>query len=496
MSTLALVVATALVVTGTVAAAGTAVERARAVAAVAAGAVLLVVADSGSLAAGATVRSMAVAGVPPAAALLGVVVIGLRPATVTALVGAVVAGPLRQVLDDPFHDPTCLAGCDPNPLALLPDPAAADVAHAVGGLVLLAGLVLPARSRAPRAVLLAVVAALLAVDAFLAPATPGINGGRAMTAMVCLAVAVLVTDLARATTTRARLTAAVAALASTQDPEPVLAEALGVREVSLGFPVGDALVDRDGHPIGPAPHEWTAVEVSGPDGLIAHLRADLRGVPPTALARALRGPTRLALENNRLAAEAAVATEQVRASARRLVELAEQGRRRLERDLHDGAQRHVLTLGLAVQADEELPPELRATAATRVRHVLDQLRDVAHGIRPPQLDTGGLARGLAVLADHSPVPLAVGAVPDGLDGPAAQAAYRLVEDVLRTARGPVTVVIGADDTGCSAIVVEATEGGALADGSADRFRALGGTVHSAREGAGWRHQATLALTLR
>jgi signal transduction histidine kinase len=249
-------------------------------------------------------------------------------------------------------------------------------------------------------------------------------------------------------------------------------------------------VDREGIPLGPTPAGWTVVEVHGPDRVIAELRADLAGVAPAALEPVLRGPARLALENNRLAAEATVRAEQIRASAARLVDLAEQGRRRLERDLHDGAQRHVLTLGLAVRSDTRLSEAVRREAAASVRAVLEQLRDVAHGIRPPQLDTGGLARGLAVLADHSLVPLVVGPVPTEVAGPPAEAAYRLVEDVLRTAAGPVTVEFAGDPAAWD-LTVAVAAGGSVAPDAGDRVRALGGTIRSEPTGHGWRHVATL-----
>ena len=86
------------------------------------------------------------------------------------------------------------------------------------------------------------------------------------------------------------------------------------------------------------------------------------------------GPARLALENSRLAAEAAVRAEELTESAGRLVARAEQSRRSIERDLHDGAQRHVLNLGMAIQADRALPELVRKQAAVTVRSVLDQLR--------------------------------------------------------------------------------------------------------------------------
>jgi signal transduction histidine kinase len=481
VSSLALVIATVLVVTGAVAAAGTAVVPARAFAAVTSGVVMLVVAESASLTASATMRSLATAGVPLVVALLAIVVLGWRPAMLLALTGAVVAGPVRQMLDDPFHDPECVLRCNPNPLVLAAHPGAADVTVAVGVGLLLAGLLAPARRRNPRSLYVAVLG--------LAAAPVVITGSLlGVILAACASVAVLVADLVRTATVRGRLAQAVAALATTDDAVPMLAAALGGRPVFVGYPIsGGRLVDRDGRPMSPPSAGWTVLDIAGPGGVVAQLRTDLTGIVPAALGEVIRGPVRLALENNRLSAEAAVRSQQIRASAGRLVEVAEQGRRRLERDLHDGAQRHVLTLGMAVQAEDLLPESVRREAAQAIHSVLDQLRDVAHGIRPPQLDTGGLARGLADLADRSPVPLEVVAVPDGLDATVAEAAYRLVEDVLRSATGHVTLTSTHVAGGAWELTVTSAQDGELPPWASDRFLAVGGSVSSESVGPGWRH---------
>jgi signal transduction histidine kinase len=484
VTALALFVGTALVVTGAVAAAGTAVTRARSVAAVCSGAVLLVVADSGSLTASATTRSLAIAGRPVEVALLAVVVLGWRRATAAALAGAVLAGPVRQLLDDPFHDPSCELSCDPNPLVVVPLPNLADVVYVAGVVLMVGALLGVARTRDLRSV-------GVAVGVVLTAAALGSGHDAVTVVAACGAATVLVVDLSRSSTIRGRLAGAVEDLAVADDPDAVLGRALGGRAVTVGFPLGDgSTVDRGGATLREPPQSWTVVDVSGPDGPVAQLRADLRGVAPTTLAQVLRGPARLALENTRLAAEAAVRAREVRASAGRLVELAEEGRRRLERDLHDGAQRHVLTLGLAVQGDAGLAPEDRVRAASAVRLVLDQLREVAHGIRPAQLDTGGLARGLAALSDVSPVPLEVAEVAH-VHGPAAEACYRLAEDAVRTATGPVRVAVSrGGDQGLTALV-DVESGPGLPPRSSDRFLALGGAVRSERRGHGWRHHAEL-----
>ena len=488
MTAALLALATTLVVTGVAAAAGTVVARGRTLGAVAGGVALLIVANGHSLTAGPTERSLATAAAPLLVALAAVALGGWRPTTLLAYAGAVLAGPVRQLLDDPFHDPSCLVRCDPNPLVVSPHPALADLAQLAGSALLLLALLATARRTEARTW---AVAALGLVTVPLAVASEQVGALIAAAA----AAAALAADLLRASTRSARLARSVTAMSSAIDPDVVLAEALGVASVSLGYPVANGdLVDRGGRPLpDPAPGE-AVVDIAGPEGRVAQLRGNLNGVAPKALAQALRGPARLALENNRLAAEAAVRTEEIRSSAERLVLLAERGRRGIERDLHDGAQRHVLTLGLAIQSAPELSEPLRSEAASTVRSVLNQLRDVAHGIRPPQLDTGGLAHAWAVLADRSTVPVEVGAVPVDVDRATAGAAYRLLDDTLRTATAAVTATCQPAADGWT-ILVTAAAGGHLTTGTADQFRALGGRLRSARAGAGWHHEGHLPPTL-
>ena len=105
----------------------------------------------------------------------------------------------------------------------------------------------------------------------------------------------------------------------------------------------------------------------------------------------------LALKNAQLQARAArEKLEQVRASQARIIEAHLAERRRLERDLHDGVQQHLL--GLAAQLTAAMtgrptrrprPPSPRSKDG--LREVLAELRDLAHGIHPAVLSYGGLA---------------------------------------------------------------------------------------------------------
>jgi signal transduction histidine kinase len=121
----------------------------------------------------------------------------------------------------------------------------------------------------------------------------------------------------------------------------------------------------------------------------------------------------LALKNAQLQAQAArEKLEQVRASRARIVEAGLAERRRIERDLHDGAQQHLL--GLAAQltvamtdTDDVAAYETLAQVREGLKEVLAELRDLAHGIHPAVLSHGGLAAALEDVAERLPLPVRV-----------------------------------------------------------------------------------------
>ena len=115
------------------------------------------------------------------------------------------------------------------------------------------------------------------------------------------------------------------------------------------------------------------------------------------LLEAAGAAARLALENERLQAELRAQLVELGASRARIVSAGDEERRRLERDLHDGAQQRLLGLGLALQLlREELGPgvngasELLSEADAELRAALEELRELAHGIHPAILTEQGL----------------------------------------------------------------------------------------------------------
>src|SRR5205814_4787205 len=114
----------------------------------------------------------------------------------------------------------------------------------------------------------------------------------------------------------------------------------------------------------------------------------------------LRAAIRLALENERLQAEVLAQLRDLRASRTRIVETSDAERRRLEHDLHDGAQQRLLALSYdlrlaraAAEADggREVAT-LLASAGDEAQAALGELRELAHGIYPAILAGAGLAR--------------------------------------------------------------------------------------------------------
>ena len=188
--------------------------------------------------------------------------------------------------------------------------------------------------------------------------------------------------------------------------------------------------------------------------------------PSPDLERELGAAVRLALENERLQAEALAQLDQLRASRVRIVETGDTERRRLERDLHDGAQQRLLALSYDLRlaraqalADRDSHTQSLLTQATdQAQMALGELRELAHGIYPAILVEAGLAPALATLADAAPLPVEIrdadqGRYPAGVE----TAAYLLVVEALddATGRGASHAAISAvRDSGRLVVTVE------------------------------------------
>lgn len=207
--------------------------------------------------------------------------------------------------------------------------------------------------------------------------------------------------------------------AAPEDVEPLLQRLLGdpALRVLLFLPESRHDVDLQGvrQQVDDGPAVWPVTREGRRVGAVVH-RPGPDGDPATV--RALADSVGLALEIARLRLELRVQLAQVEAARARIVAAAHEERRRIERDLHDGAQQRLISIGLALRhAQHALRSGQSQEALTtlddsvaEVGAAVDELRELARGLPPAQLDAG-LAPAFADLARRAPVPVQV-SVPD------------------------------------------------------------------------------------
>ncbi len=214
-----------------------------------------------------------------------------------------------------------------------------------------------------------------------------------------------------------------------------------------------------------------------------------------------------------LALESAEAHEQLTASRARIVEAGLAERRRLERNLHDGAQQRLVTLAVQLRVAQERLEEDPAAARSmlaaigeELRLALEELRELARGLHPAVLSDHGLEPALRSLANRAPFPVeVVGAPPQRLDEGVEAAVYYVVAECLTNAMkhaeaSEARVEIATTDAEISfAIRDNGTGGASMDDGSglrglADRIEALGGRLDvESPSGGGTVVRATVPL---
>ena len=252
--------------------------------------------------------------------------------------------------------------------------------------------------------------------------------------------------LARADVAHSRgmrsLMARLADLPDRADLRDALAGALGDPGLSLAFwvPGQERYVDASGAPAElPANGDAArAVTEIGRDGRrVAAIVHDRGLAENAATVRAAGAATALLLENQRLEAELRAHIVELRASRVRLVEAGDTERRRLERNLHDGAQSRLvalaLNLRLARAGFEDGSPTATLVDASidEVRQSLDELRELARGIHPAVLSERGLEPALRSLAARAPLRVELVGAPGGrLPAAVETAAYFVVSEAL------------------------------------------------------------------
>ncbi len=291
----------------------------------------------------------------------------------------------------------------------------------------------------------------------------------------------------------------------------LLAESLGDRTVSVAYwlPDRERFVDEHGHFVElPAPgsgRAWTAVDRDGVR--VAAIIHDAALDTPRELVEAAAAASSLALENERLRADLQARVEELRVSRLRIMEAGDAARRRIERNLHDGAQQQLVALALELRV---LRTRLKDPAiddlSERLASALAELRELARGIHPAILTDRGLGPAITALADRGTVPIDVAVeVEERLPAPVEAAAYFLVAEALTnvaryaeafSARvevrrdGEDLVVLVADD-GVGG--VDPSVGGGLR-GLEDRVATVGGTLEiDSPLGGGTRVQARIPV---
>lgn len=436
---------------------------------------------------------------------LGAVAVGVAT-TVT-----VVLGIIRALVRDPFLDLHCWDNCTVNSFLMSARPALARdldelwlrFAVVTGLVVLVHALVRSRSARAhlrPALIALAGVGSAETVRAAVLIAEPHEDprhlgfqllflGRSGAFALLAVTLGWAVTSDLRTQRALARLAQDLAAVSGESNLRRTLQRVLDDEQVGVSFwvPSLDRFVDDRGHP-----------------ATVDHEREDARRVTITrggrtvalvtysgnhrapALERAIGSAARLALDNERLRAELQAQVIELQASRARVVEAADDARRRIERDLHDGAQQRLITLSFELRlalaearttGRDDIAALLEA-ASTQARAALEGLRALAHGIFPSILVQAGLEPALAALAVDAPLPVDV----TGTAGPrfaatAEMAAYVAVADAVRAASGSRASMVEVRlDRRADALHVAVCHDGDMATDIQDRLVTAGDRV--------------------
>jgi signal transduction histidine kinase len=292
----------------------------------------------------------------------------------------------------------------------------------------------------------------------------------------------------------------------------VLADALHDPLATLLFwtPESESCADAAGELVGDLPQDGRArTEIRREGARIAVLLHDPALLERRALLDGVLSAATLSIEIARLRVEVRLQLAEVNASRARIVEAGYEERRRLERDLHDGAQQRLVSLGLRLRRlQRSLPGEAKILAPAldqvvgEVGSAISDLRQIAAGVRPARLDDG-LAAALHDLARTAPLPVEVEASIERVGASVEAAAYfvaceALTNTVKHAAASHVSISARREDATLLFSISDDGVGGAVdrrgsgLAGLRDRVAAHGGSlrIHSPR-GAGTRIEVAL-----
>jgi signal transduction histidine kinase len=258
-------------------------------------------------------------------------------------------------------------------------------------------------------------------------------------------------------------------------------------------------LDSAGRPVTlPEPGTGRGVSEIRNDGrLVAALVHDKGLWARPELVRASVALAGVVLDNQRLAAQAEASMRELRRSRARLASSAVRERRRIERDLHDGAQQRLVALRIELEVAEGLIRSDPACGAARLHELeaalddaLEELRSLAHGVYPPLLADRGLDDGLRAVAERSAIPVELdlhdlGRYPPEIENAVYFCVLEALQNALKHAGGAHRVVVRLDGSVPGelrfAVVDDGAGVAALRQGAGitnmkDRLAAVGGEV--------------------
>jgi signal transduction histidine kinase len=285
--------------------------------------------------------------------------------------------------------------------------------------------------------------------------------------------------------------------AAPEEIEPLLRELLAdpTLELRLFLPESGTYVNAAGLPVFDSPGDTrtrTPIERSGaPLALVLHRPTGPKRPDPVATLVQASG---LAIEIARLRVELRRHLAEVEASRARIVAAGNAERRRIERDLHDGAQQRLVSIGLELRhaqhqlssASPQLTRDALDRAVLELSEAITELRELAHGLPPSQLDAG-LEPALNELAGRAPLPVEIRTTPErynsGLEAAAYFIACESLTNAIKHARATAVVVSARRQNG-HLVVSVADDGiggahshaGSGLSGLRDRVAAQGGSL--------------------
>ena len=260
-------------------------------------------------------------------------------------------------------------------------------------------------------------------------------------------------------------------------------------QVAYWLPMRRVYVDEEGRPV-ELPKDGRAVTRLADVAAVVHdpeLDADL--------VEAAGAAARLALHNARLQADVRAQLDKVQESRRRIVTAGDEQRRRIERDLHDGAQQRLVALALELRIAQRqvgnVDPEIDrvlAQAVEQLQVAVEELRELARGVHPAVLTEEGLGGALESLAARTPVRVEIAGAPDDrlpseIEAAAYFVACEAIANAVKHARATRIRVCAERRNG--SLVIEVADdgigganlnGGSGLRGLVDRVEAHGGTL--------------------